>query len=85
MNLLGGGISGGAVLTFGGGGRNGGGGMFGGSDPGGKKVGILAAAGSASDVECSEITCTTAENFSISTAKYCQEWNQVTKRTTAML
>lgn len=50
-------MSGGAALTFGGGGRNGGGGMFGGSDPGGKNVGIFAAAGSASDVECSEITC----------------------------
>lgn len=54
-------MSGGAVLTFGGGGRNGGGGMFGGSGPGGKKVGILAGVGSASDVECSEITCTTTE------------------------
>lgn len=60
MNLLGGGMSGGAVLTFGGGGRNGGGGMFGGSGPGGKKFGgILAAVGSVSDVECSEITCST--------------------------
>lgn len=49
-------MSGGAVLTFGGGGRKGGGGMFGGIGPGGKKVGILAGAGSASDVECSEIT-----------------------------
>lgn len=61
LNLLGGGMSGGAVLTFGGGGRNGGGGMFGGSGPGGKNVGILAGAGSASDVECSEITCTITE------------------------
>lgn len=59
FNLLGGGMSGGAVLTFGGGGRNGGGGMFGGSGPGGKNAGILAGAGSVSDVECSEITCTT--------------------------
>lgn len=54
-------MSGGAVLTFGGGGRKGGGGMFGGIGPGGKKVGILAAAGSVSDVECSEITCGAAE------------------------
>lgn len=61
MNSLGGGMSGGALLTLGGGGRNGGGGMFGGSGPGGKKAGILAGAGSASDVECSEITCTSRE------------------------
>lgn len=53
---LGGGMRGGAVLTFGMGGRNGGGGMFGGIGPGGKKVGILDGAGSASVVECSEIT-----------------------------
>lgn len=56
MGNLGGGMSGGAVLTFGGGGRNGGGGMFGGRGPGGKKVGIFAGVGSASVVECSEIT-----------------------------
>lgn len=55
-------MRGGAVLTFGGGGRKGGGGMFGGSGPGGKKVGILAAAGSASDVECSDITCATTDS-----------------------
>lgn len=60
QNSLGGGMRGGAVLTFGMGGKNGGGGMFGGIGPGGKKVGgILAGAGSASVVECSEITCRT--------------------------
>lgn len=58
-DVLGGGMSGGAALTLGGGGRKGGGGMLGGRGPGGKKVGILAALGSASD--CSEITCGTAE------------------------
>lgn len=52
-------MSGGAALTLGGGGRKGGGGMFGGIGPGGKKVGILAGVGSASD--CSAITCTTTE------------------------
>lgn len=55
-------MRGGAVLTLGGGGRKGGGGIFGGSGPGGKKVGILAGVGSASDVECSEITCSTKNN-----------------------
>lgn len=60
INLLGGGMRGGAVLTLGGGGRKGGGGMFGGRGPGGKKVGILAGAGSASD--CSAITCTTTQH-----------------------
>lgn len=59
-------MSGGAVLTFGGGGRNGGGGMFGGSGPGGKKVGILAGVCSASDVECSEITCMSTERRHLS-------------------
>lgn len=59
MNLLGGGMRGGAVLTFGGGGRKGGGGILGGSGPGGKKGGILAGVGSAS--VCSEITWTTAD------------------------
>lgn len=54
--LLGGGISGGAALTLGGGGMKGGGGMLGGG-PGGKKGGILAGVESASDDECSDITC----------------------------
>lgn len=58
-NLLGGGMSGGAVLTLGGGGRKGGGGMFGGIGPGGKKVGILAADASVSD--CSAITYKTTD------------------------
>ncbi len=52
-------MSGGAALTLGGGGKKGGGGIFGGIGPGGKKVGILAGVGSASD--CSAITCTTTE------------------------
>lgn len=56
VDLLGGGMRGGAWLTLGGGGRNGGGGMFGGRGPGGKKGGILLGFGSASDDECSEIT-----------------------------
>lgn len=54
MGNRGGGMSGGAALTLGGGGRKGGGGIFGGSGPGGKKGGILAGVGSASD--CSAIT-----------------------------
>ena len=50
-------MSGGAVLTLGGGARKGGGGMLGGSGPGGKKGGIFAGVESASDEECSEMTC----------------------------
>lgn len=69
MSLLGGGMSGGAALTLGGGGRKGGGGMFGGIGPGGKKVGILAGVGSASD--CSAITCTTKDRGVVMT-KYTQ-------------
>ena len=56
-------MSGGAELTLGGGGRKGGGGMLGGRGPGGKKGGILAGV-SASEEECSDITCRTDQDVS---------------------
>ena len=58
-------MSGGALLTLGGGGRNGGGGMLGGRGPGGKNGGILAGVGSASEEECSEITCRGTEDVTL--------------------